>query len=1211
MSFLSRFTSGFDSSQEYVAWSAPMPWRSDDAVYVGATARNQVWMYRALDLIPMKWEDSEKRMGATGQLRQLLTDLGNTSKDPIAGVRQLSNNREIHLVSVTWEEVLMPPEGNPPALAEFQRDAYGVLVPRRALLLGTRLQRTILDQDQQTGRVSTKRSAISALKSVIAEDVPDLSPYDRDRALVGSIMDRASARIPTRAELAQLESWFNSGRGQDVLIEELPDRLIIDKNPTIQMKSVRAFDRAIMEAPDDTWLMDALSHPGDRPHLVSVRGQLEPVKTARARARQSQRRILSNIETQQKSGDLEKSEHASQLELTRETESYLVSGQDSAILSSVSIVLASEVTRESEKYVDFMENAYGIEFSDLKHRQFVALDETMPCSMQRANPHLQDVNIPMLARSGVQAFSELGDDKGMFAGFVDPDGAPLFIDPTASSRRHRPPAFGVFGEPGSGKSSPVNTPVFTPSGVTTMGRLKEGDVVMGQAGSPVSVVGVFPQGTKEDYQITLHDGRTIVTSYSHLLTVQDADDPKGEWVTTSVEELDKAGIIRGSDLDDPYAPWHVPLPMALHHMARVQDVDPRQLGGYLTGAETPDGVDAQLVEKYGLDRIHNDYLFGSIPQREALLNGFMDNGGHVDYDAGLFVSPPLERMLALDFQALVWSLGGGALLSYPDPQDEDQRLVVEFELPASITPFTDKHRGSSLERYPVLTLPIVSILPLSSSSEHVCIKVDAEDSLYVSGEYFVTHNTFFAQSLATQTALSGMKVFFINPKGFDNLEGLPGFINSRTSKRAQMVSLRAVEQTPGAFDPFRFAANPLLAAEYAADHIFAALDDQRSNSVGIPPDERFAIQAGLKAGAAAGAQCTMDALKYIVDPDIRRKYLHLVEQAVQASTLFAVGVAREPLPRLGMDTDLTLLNFDRDIGLPATVKDVYEPAERIALSVIQLVSKAAIEILASSGGGMFILDEAWTFLNQPQALAILDRLSREGRSLNVITVFLTQQIKDVISKDLEGYLSRVLVLKLTDEEEAAQALRICGLKSTPERLDLLRQAGPEPPKNGNPAKWAQGIFRDLDLRHAWVALGPTPEDAAKAWSTSPEDRQKRKAAMEAEAAALAQKAESRQDETPNQSSPDTFDPLAGLRVEVATTVASYTPQRPVASPPEAPIVEPPGELSDPDQPSQEVAAEEGDTGQEYSFVPRSSTRGTTPTPEHHKESESSTPVGWM
>ena len=123
---------------------------------------------------------------------------------------------------------------------------------------------------------------------------------------------------------------------------------------------------------------------------------------------------------------------------------------------------------------------------------------------------------------------------------------------------------------------------------------------------------------------------------------------------------------------------------------------------------------------------------------------------------------------------------------------------------------------------------------------------------------------------------------------------------------------------------------------------------------------------------------------------------------------------------------------------------------------------------------MLIVDEAWTFLSQPEGLASLQRISREGRSLNILPVFLTQRIADVVTKDLESYLSRVLVLKLNEKKEAETAVRLCGLQPTPERLAEIREFGPLPAEGDRPARWARGIFRDLSGRHAQVVLGPTP-----------------------------------------------------------------------------------------------------------------------------------------
>ena len=89
-------------------------------------------------------------------------------------------------------------------------------------------------------------------------------------------------------------------------------------------------------------------------------------------------------------------------------------------------------------------------------------------------------------------------------------------------------------------------------------------------------------------------------------------------------------------------------------------------------------------------------------------------------------------------------------------------------------------------------------------------------------------------------------------------------------------------------------------------------------------------------------------------------------------------------------------------------------------------------------------------------------------------------------------MSRVLVMKLNDEAEAAAALQLCRLEPTPERLAFLRKAGPRIGGKGVPSRSALGIFRDLFDRHAVVSIGPIPEHVRLAMSTNRDDRQLRR-----------------------------------------------------------------------------------------------------------------------
>ncbi|URM98905.1 hypothetical protein LUW76_33780 [Actinomadura madurae] len=444
---------GRSEAETVTMWTTPYAWRTTDGIYVGHNG--EAWMYRTVPLAPMKWEDPETRLGLAAPLARLIADLGRTSRQPIGGLASLASNRVIHLVSLTWEELVTPPPENSEALRAYQAGAFGFLAPRRALFAGAQLRSSLLDlssgRARAAGPAALARSLTSLVRESIAEDVPELSNYRKDIELIGSIFERAGARVPSRRELDQLESWYNLGRGPDAVLEELSTRLLVGGLGELELSAVMRFDRPVMYAPDAAWALDAINHPGDAPHVISIRAELEPPNLTRGRARRAQRRIMHNMEEERKTRDLEKVELSQTYRQAKEVEDYLA-GSDQPVLARCSLIMGREVTEATETYMDFLGDAYGIQLKPLEHRQLPALEETLPCSSVRVNPFLQDVNVPMISHAGLQSFSSLGDEAGAFGGLIDPDGSPFFVDPLAAPRKNLPPVFGIFGDPGSGKT---------------------------------------------------------------------------------------------------------------------------------------------------------------------------------------------------------------------------------------------------------------------------------------------------------------------------------------------------------------------------------------------------------------------------------------------------------------------------------------------------------------------------------------------------------------------------------------------------------------------------------------------------------------------------------------------------------------------------------------------------------------------------------------
>ena len=425
-------------------WTTPWVMRDEDCVYTGND--RSVWLYRALPLSPIEWEDPRTQIGIGQRLATLLTEIGSTSNPSASGLRQLSSNREIHILSVSWDEEAIPAEGTPPALASYLRETLGgYAAPKRALIIGVRL-RANTPSKSETLLEQAKRAATK----ILLEDVTDRSAYAQDRELISGMMARFGGRKLSRSEQSQLESWYNQGRGPDVTIVERNTSLEVSDIDSFELSAVMAFGNPIMYAPNARWILDSLSH-FDAPKVVSVRAELEPSVVTRARARKAQRRVDSQMKEEASTGDLERIEYSTTYQQAQEFERFLVEVGE-PILTNCSILLARSLRATNETYIDFLRNNYAIEVKPLEHRQLRALDECLPASSRRVNPFVQDVSISMLAYAGLNGFSDLGDGQGAYIGLADPDMTPVYLDLAGAPSRNLPPAMLVAGDPGSGKT---------------------------------------------------------------------------------------------------------------------------------------------------------------------------------------------------------------------------------------------------------------------------------------------------------------------------------------------------------------------------------------------------------------------------------------------------------------------------------------------------------------------------------------------------------------------------------------------------------------------------------------------------------------------------------------------------------------------------------------------------------------------------------------
>lgn len=130
--------------------------------------------------------------------------------------------------------------------------------------------------------------------------------------------------------------------------------------------------------------------------------------------------------------------------------------------------------------------------------------------------------------------------------------------------------------PGTGKASLMTSKVLTPYGFTEMKNIKVGSKVISGSGNVANVIGVFPQGKRDCYTVTLEDGSSTVVSDNHL------------W---QVETDDKTKIVDTMNLISCYREKVVKIP--------IFDFEDMQMGDY---------IKVKSVEYYGKEECQCIYI---------------------------------------------------------------------------------------------------------------------------------------------------------------------------------------------------------------------------------------------------------------------------------------------------------------------------------------------------------------------------------------------------------------------------------------------------------------------------------------------------------------------------------------------------------------------------------------------------------------------------
>lgn len=357
-----------------------------------------------------------------------------------------------------------------------------------------------------------------------------------------------------------------------------------------------------------------------------------------------------------------------------------------------------------------------------------------------------------------------------------------------------------YGAEQSGKAQPLSSKILTPWGWSTMGEMQIGSVISTPDGGETTVIGVFPQGEQDVYEITFDDKSTARCTEDHLWYINTRGTTLGEVLTTR-QLLDK-GLLSGRTRK-----FRVPTVNPINYKETDSlPINPYLLGlligdgGLTTGGVTISTTDQEILErittileaeysnvilsekrgkcsyrfkkkdtsknknelelqllelglmnKYSYEKIiPKKYLYSSIENRIELLQGLMDSDGSVQSGTLSFSTSSLD--LSNNIVELCRSLGmrcstSSRTTKYTSKTGNkvDGRVSYRTSILLGTLEFMPFKLKRQIDRFnPIRNIHserfIESIVKVGRE-ECQCIAVGSPDKLYITDNFIVTHNT--------------------------------------------------------------------------------------------------------------------------------------------------------------------------------------------------------------------------------------------------------------------------------------------------------------------------------------------------------------------------------------------------------------------------------------------------------------------------------------
>lgn len=348
-----------------------------------------------------------------------------------------------------------------------------------------------------------------------------------------------------------------------------------------------------------------------------------------------------------------------------------------------------------------------------------------------------------------------------------------------------------------GKAQDLDSIVWDENGKKRFGDLKIGDKIYGDDGELTNVIGIYPKGKKDIYEIEFSDGTTARSCDEHLWGVE----KRGKYKVLQLSEImQKYKTERGDCI------YYVGMNEPVNYPSKNLPIDPYFLGliigngstrnrSLTISTEDEEIVDylyslndndicikyverknkisydyairktnnkphkyisqlrkMNLMEKYSYEKfIPKNYLYSSIEQRISLLQGLMDTDGNIHNNVISYYTT--SEQLAIDVQELCHSLGIRTRLSEKQSYYTYNGVKMKGRLSYVIKLYLKNDY-----KYPIFRLSRkqskiknkkfdwgkkrgIENIKYLGKFESQCIEVDNNSHLYLTDNYIPTHNT--------------------------------------------------------------------------------------------------------------------------------------------------------------------------------------------------------------------------------------------------------------------------------------------------------------------------------------------------------------------------------------------------------------------------------------------------------------------------------------